>query len=253
MRSSVRTTRNMAAVLCGLLAICFWALAAHAQSQPDYAAIVAATDRSEADRNADKRRDPLPFLVFAALKPGMKVLDMGAGAGYSTELVARCVAPNGIAYGQNPPTLGERAKAAFEARTKTPAGKNIVADFRPFDDPVPPDVHDLDAVTFLFAYHDTTYQPVDRAQMNRKLFEALKPGGELVIADHSAKPGEGISVAKTNHRIEESTVRQEIEAAGFKFVASGDFWRHPEDPRDFNVNRPTGPVDNFVLKFEKPR
>jgi len=35
-------------------------------------------------------------------------------------------------------------------------------------------------------------------------------------------------------------------------LAEGDFLRHPEDPRDFNVNRPTGPVDEFVLRFEKP-
>src|SRR5262245_10169623 len=70
-------------------------LPASAQSAPDYAAIVAAPDRSDADRQADKRRDPLPFLSFAGLKPGMKVLDMGAGAGYSTELVARVVAPAG--------------------------------------------------------------------------------------------------------------------------------------------------------------
>jgi predicted methyltransferase len=88
--------------------------------------------------------------------------------------------------------------------------------------------------------------------MNRKLYAALKPGGILVIADHSAKPGEGISVAKTIHRIEESVLRREVEAAGFKLVGEGDFLRHPEDARDFSVNRPTGPVDEFVLKFQKP-
>jgi len=36
-------------------------------------------------------------------------------------------------------------------------------------------------------------------------------------------------------------------------IDQGDFLRHSEDPRDFNVNRPTGPVDEFVLRFEKPR
>jgi hypothetical protein len=36
------------------------------------------------------------------------------------------------------------------------------------------------------------------------------------------------------------------------FVAQGDFWRHPEDPRDFSVQPPTRPVDEFVLKFQKP-
>ena len=64
-----------------------------AQTAPDYAALMAAPDRSDADRAADKRRDPVPFLAFAGLMPGMKVLDMGAGAGYSTEIVARVIGP----------------------------------------------------------------------------------------------------------------------------------------------------------------
>ncbi|HLH94016.1 MAG TPA: methyltransferase [Xanthobacteraceae bacterium] len=220
---------------------------------PDYAALMAAPDRSDADRQADKRRDPVPFLAFAGLRPGMKVLDMGAGAGYSTELDARAVAPNGIVYGQNPPDFGERGKAAFAARLATPAMKDAVAVSRPFDDPVPDDVRDLDVITFLFFYHDTTYMKVDRAQMDRKLFAALKPGGFLVIADHAAKPGADISVGKTLHRIDEAVLRREVEAAGFKLAAEGAFWSHPEDTRDFTTQHPTGPVDEFVLKFQKPK
>jgi predicted methyltransferase len=69
---------------------------------------------SDADREADKRRDPLPFLAFADVRPGMKVLDMGAGRGYSTELIARAVAPSGMVYGQNPPDLPEKPKAHRE-------------------------------------------------------------------------------------------------------------------------------------------
>src|SRR5436190_12041970 len=108
---------------------------------------------------------------------------------------------------------------------KTPALKNAVALMRKYDDPLPADVSGLDLVTFFFFYHDVSYMEVDRAVMNRKLFAALKPGASLVIADHSAKPGEGISVAKTLHRIEESVLRKEIEAAGFKLAAQGDFLR----------------------------
>jgi predicted methyltransferase len=224
-----------------------------AQQAPDYAALLAAPDRSDADREADKRRDPVPFLAFAGLRPGMKVLDMGAGAGYSTELVARVVGSTGVVYGQNPPDNFERARNALAARAATPAMRNSVPVVRPYDDPLPADVHDLDMVTYLFFYHDTTYLNVDRAQMNRKLFAALKPGGVMVIADHSAKANSDISVGKTIHRIDESTVRREIEAAGFKLVAEGNFWRSPEDTRDSSTQRPTGPVDNFVLKFQKPQ
>src|SRR6516164_11384506 len=156
-----------------------------------YAAVVAAADRTDADRQTDQRRDPLKLLAFAAPRPGMKVLDMGAGGGYSTELMARAVAPGGVVYGQHPADLPERAKARFEARLQTPAGKNIVSLVRPFDDPLPADLRDLDLITFLFFYHDTTYMNVDRAEMDRKLYAALKPGGMLVIADHSARPGDG--------------------------------------------------------------
>src|SRR5258708_6997241 len=171
---------------------------------PDYAALMAAPDRSDADRQADKRRDPVPFLTFAGLRPGMKVLDMGAGAGYSTELDARAVGPTGTVYGQNSPDLSERGKAAFAARLATPAMKNSVGLARPFDDPLPADVHDLDVITFLFFYHDTPYMTVNRAEMDRILFAALKPGGTLLIADHAAKAGSDITVGKTLHRIDES-------------------------------------------------
>jgi predicted methyltransferase len=180
-----------------------------AQGTPDYTALIAAPDRSANDRATDARRDPLKLLSLIGARPGMKVLDMGAGGGYSTELMARAVGPNGVVYGQNPPNFSERATAAFEARTKTPAGKPMVGMSRPFDDPLPADVHDLDLVTFLFFYHDTTYMSVDRAQMNAKLFAALKPGGYLVIADHSAAAGAGTTVGRSLHRIEESALRRE--------------------------------------------
>jgi predicted methyltransferase len=223
------------------------------QSAPDYAAIIAAPDRTEADLQTDKRRDPAKLLEFTGARPGMKVLDIGAGGGYSTELMARAVAPTGVVYGQNPSDLSERAKTRFEARLKTPAGKNIVSLVRPFDDPLPADAREFDLVTFLFFYHDTTYMTVDRAEMNRKLYAALKPGGILVIADHSARAGDGTSVGKTLHRIEENVLRREVESAGFKLISEGNFWRHPEDPRDFSIQPPSGrPVDEFVLKFQKP-
>ncbi len=220
---------------------------------PDYAAIVAAPDRTDADRQADQRRQPAKMLAFTGVQTGMKVLDMEASAGYSTELLARAVGPAGTVYAQDSAAVIERfVKDKFDIRAQKPAMKNVVHVVRDFDDPIPPDVSNLDMITFFFAYHDITYMPVDRAVMNKKMFAALKPGGFLIIADHSAKPGDGITVAKTLHRIEESTLRQEIEAAGFKLVAEGDFLRHPEDPRDAAVFRPQVPVDEFVLKYQKP-
>jgi predicted methyltransferase len=220
----------------------------------DYGAIMAAPDRSDTDRNTDKRRDPLKLLNFIGVKEGMKVLDMEAGAGYTTELLARAVGPNGVVYAQDSAEILERqVKDKFDLRAQKPAMKGVIYVIRNYDDPLPPDVRNLDLITFFFAYHDMTYMQVDRAEMNRKLFAALKPGGYLLIADHSAKTGDGTSVGKTFHRIEESVLRKEVEAAGFKLVAEANFLRHPEDTRDVIVFRAPTPIDEFVLKYQKPQ
>ena len=229
------------------------AVSAQNARAPDYEAIVASPDRSDADRQVDPRRQPAKMLAFAGVKSGMKVLDMEASAGYSTELLARTVAPDGMVYAQDSAAVIERfVKDKFDIRAQKPAMKNVVHVIRDFDDPIPPEIGQFDLITFFFAYHDVTYMSVDRAAMNKKMFAALKPGGFLVIADHSAKAGDGINVAKTLHRIEESTLRKEIEAAGFKLAAEGEFLRHPEDPRDAAVFRPQVPTDEFVLKYQKP-
>ncbi len=219
----------------------------------DYGAIVASQDRSEADRQTDQRRHPELLLAFAGVRPGMKVLDMGAGAGYSTELLARAVGQTGVVYAQDSPAVvGRPANEKFDERAKKPVMKNVVRVLRDYEDPVPPGAGGFDLITFFFAYHDTAFMGVDRAKTNRRMFEALKPGGVLVVADHSAQAGAGVSVARSLHRIEEPVLKQEIEAAGFRLVAEGDFLRHPEDPRDAIVFRPKVPVDEFVLKFVRP-
>jgi predicted methyltransferase len=244
-------------VLFAILAMASAALPRSAAAQDatvDYAAIVAAPDRSDADRQTDVRREPVKMLAFTGVRPGMKVLDMDANAGYSTELLARAVGPTGVVYGQDSAELMERfVKDKFDLRAQKGAMKNVVHVVQPFDDPIPPGVGNLDMITFFFAYHDTTYMTVDRAQMNRKMFAALKPGGFLIIADHSAQACAGTTVGKTLHRIEESALRGEVEAAGFKLVAEGDFLRHPEDPRDKPVFKPEVPVNEFVLKYQKPQ
>lgn len=220
---------------------------------PEIRAVVASPDRSDADRKTDERRKPEMLLAFAGVRPGMRVLEVGAGAGYSAELLARGVGPQGVVYAHNSPdAIARFIKTRFDERAAKPVMGNVVKLIREFDDPVPDDVRSLDLATMLFEYHDTPAMGIDRAKMNRRIFDALKPGGYFVIADHSAKAGAGVSGSKTLHRIEESVVRQEVEAAGFKFVAAADFLRNPDDPRDATSNRSPIRVDAFVLKFVKP-
>ena len=220
---------------------------------PEIRALVASPDRSDADRKTDERRRPEMLLAYAGCKPGMKVLEVGAGSGYSAELLARCVGPRGVVYAHNSPdAIARFIKTRFDERAAKPVMRNVVKLVREFDDPAPGDVRDLDLVTMLYEYHDTPAAGVDRGKMNRRIFQVLKSGGHFVVVDHAAKAGTGVSAGKTLHRIDEALVRQEVEAAGFQFVASADFLRNPDDPRDATSSRATIRVDAFALKFAKP-
>ncbi len=252
-------------------------------SRDQIAAIVASPDRSAADRTNDIRRHPVDMLMFVAARPGSTALDVSTGGGYTTELLARVIGPTGLVYAQsrprnpnNPPpkpaapeggamtpppaataaprtTADVLADRSAEMKAASIAAAPIAYVALPFDNPVPPEaVGKLDLVTLMFNYHDFGFLGVDRASTNRAIFAALKPGGYFVIADHAGRPGTGISESGTLHRIEESFLRAEVEAAGFKLLAEGDFLRNPNDPRDQNTPNPPQPKDEFVLKFVKP-
>jgi len=269
------------------------ALSSTPLSGSQIAAIVAAPDRSAADRANDERRKPEQLLAFIGVGPGLAALDVSAAGGYTTELLARAIGPGGIVYGQSRPVVASAAAPAPSAaeggtgaapvagaasvasvrpppRRSSPeqlaersnnlalhqdAAAPVVAVVRPFETPVPPERADggLDLVTLMFNYHDLGWMGVDRAQLNAAVFRALRPGGVYVVADHAGRPGTGISESGTLHRIEEAFLRGEVEAAGFRFVEGAAFLRNPNDPRDRNTPEPPQPKDDFVLKFVKPR
>ncbi|MFL5312071.1 MAG: class I SAM-dependent methyltransferase [Myxococcales bacterium] len=222
-------------------------------------AAVSAPDRTPEDRALDGGRKPVETLEFLRLQPGMKVAELGAGAGYTTELMARSVAPNGVVYAQNPDLFIQRfLKTRWSERLSRPAMKNVVRVDREFDDPLPSEAKDLDLVLINVIYHDTTYMDVDRDKMNKAIFDALKPGGAYVIIDSSAKPGTGTADGKTLHRIDEQAVRAEVERAGFKLQTAGDFLRNPQDARDWDSSPGAaasagrrGQSDRFALRFVK--
>lgn len=255
-------------------------------TQERIAAIIASPDRSNADRTNDLRRKPEQMLAFIGIQPGQIALDLSAGGGYTTELLARSVGPSGRAYGQSQPPRptnappraavtpegnatpqlstsqatpsapqrpGRTSAQALAERAKNPSLSNLHAVVRVFEDPVPPElVGQLDLVTLMFNYHDLGHMGIDRARMNAAVFAGLKSGGTYVIADHAGRPGTGISEAGTLHRIEQAFLQKEVESAGFKLAANGDFLRNPSDPRDKNTPEPAQPKDEFVLKFVKP-
>ncbi len=254
--------------------------AAPSLSSARIAEVIASPDRSAPDRLIDARRKPQDMLTFIGVRPGMVVLDLSAGGGYTTELLARAVGAAGRVYAQTAPRTSRPAPAqsesggvsvappvvdragagpvappaALTARSIRFQAGQIVPVVQPFESPVPVEVASdrLDLVTLMFNYHDLGHLGVDRDRMNRAVFAALKPRGVWVIADHAGRPGTGISESGTLHRIEPSFLQAEVERAGFKLVQQGNFLRNPADPRDRNQPQPLQPKDEFVFKFIKP-
>jgi len=227
----------------------------------DAAAIVGADDRDPSDVEADLRRKPVELLEFLDLRAGMKVADIGAGSGYTTELLARAVGAKGKVFGQNTPFVLERfARAGWSARIAKPVNANVVSLEREFDDPFPDDIEPLDRVINVLFYHDFEWMKVDRAKHVADVFAALRPGGLYVIVDASALAGHGAQDSETLHRIEQALVERELEAGGFELVEQAEFLRNPADTRDWNAlpwrssdKADAGEFsDKFVLKFRKP-
>jgi predicted methyltransferase len=208
---------------------------------------IASPVRTDQDRQMDAARKPAEFLAFADVRPGMQVLDVSAGAGYTSQLLALAVGPNGRVWAQTP-----RPGPALAKRLADHPQGNLVLATRPFEDPIPEDAPKLDLVTLVLNYHDITYLPVDRAKMNARIFAALKPGGRYVVIDHSGRAGTGTSEGKTLHRIDETVVLDEVRKAGFVLEAEGNFLRNPADARDDSSGQPRVPTDKFALRFAKP-
>jgi predicted methyltransferase len=233
------------------------AACSRSSSSTDFSKIVAASDRTDKDKKLDDSRKPVETLKFFGVAPGMHVADLGAGGGYTTELVARVVGRSGSVIAQDSPDWGvPELEKLWESRLARPAMANTKHVMRQWDDPLPPEATNLDAVFFVCAYHDVLAEKIDQKKLDKAVFAALKPGGTFVIIDNSAKDGSGTKDCEPLHRIDEKVVRADLEEAGFKLVEEGSFLRNPGDTRDWNADPGADPrthtQDRFVLKFKKP-
>ena len=228
---------------------------------PGIRAALASPERLPGDRPRDVVRRPERGLDFFGIRPGMQVLDLFAGGGYYSEIVARLVGGEGAVMAYN--------DAAFD-RT---AQRELVQRFEPGRLPnvtvltAEPDALDLpeghfDAALLILAWHEM-YRPVDRrrpapevrTRFLSEVYGALKPGAVLGVIDHAAAAGTPPEQAAALHRIDPVRLRQDMVAAGFVLEADSDVLRNPGENRSLGVFDPEvrGRTDQVVLRFRKPQ
>ena len=226
----------------------------------EIAAAVADPARPQADRDRDADRKPAESLAFAGVKPGQTVADLIPGGGYFTRIFSAVVGSNGHVYAvatpkrpDAPPDRPDPA-AAVQAIAADPHYGNVTVvqqKLAEFSLPTPADV-----IWTSQNYHDIHNVPdFDVVAFDKKVFDALKPGGVFIVLDHEAEKGSGFRDTNTLHRIDSEAVKKEVESAGFKFVGASDVLHNANDPHTAKVFDPSirGKTDQFILKFRKPK
>jgi predicted methyltransferase len=233
--------------------------AAPAEVSADAPQIVAAlADSRRADDTArDAARHAADTLAFARIEPGDRVADIFPGGGYWTRLFAVAVGDEGRVY---PTIRADGVAGEYELPVLAVAAQypNAVMARTPYDALAYPEP--LDVIFTAQNYHDlpiASYNLGDRNAMNASAFAALKPGGIYVIIDHAAVDGAAVQTEDndaTLHRIDQATVRREVEAAGFVFDGESNVLRNAADARTVSVFDPSirGSTDQFMMRFRKP-
>lgn len=213
--------------------------------------------RPEADLKRDPTDHPAAMLRLAGIKPGMQVADLIGGSGYYSELLSYLVGPTGRVLLINNKESAQWS-SGLEARlagNRLPNVQSLTVDLNHMS--LPP--HRLDAVLLVKIYHDLYWvDPKDWPQIDvgsvlDQVATALKPGGVVLVIDHSAKAGTGAADASPLHRIDEAYAVTDFERHGLKLVAKSDLLRRPDDARDqITYKGPMlGKTDRFVLLFRK--
>jgi len=250
----MRMTSLAALVLGGLAA--FGAPAA--DPTPAYVtAALSAPDR-KADSADDAHRQVAAIMAFAQVKPGQDVVELIPGEGYWTKVFSGIVGDKGHVYTIWPDGYQQYVGESYAnwQKLSTTRYKNVSLIRGGAGDLKVPEPVDLVFTNQNYHdYHDPFMGPVDMVAFNKKVFEALKPGGRYVVLDHVAAKGSPPDVTETLHRIEADAVKREVEAAGFVLEAENDLLANPAHPHTKGVFDPSiqGRTDQFILKFRRPR
>ncbi len=258
--SALSLATRRAAVFLALLGV---ALAgANARASDVYNAAVGHAGRSSDDLKRDSLVHPADVLRLAGIKPGMQVADFLAGDGYYSELLSYLVGPKGHVYLLNNTAYDTWSEGHWKERIE---GRLPNVEHRTIDaEHLDLAAHSLDAILLIKVYHDLywvdedpkdNWPKYDVSRVLNEIDHLVKPGGILLLVDHSAKAGTGSADAGRLHRIDEAYARRDFEKHGFSYVSTSDVLRKPEDPRDqITYKGPrVGKTDRFVMVFRKSR
>jgi predicted methyltransferase len=244
------------------------------------AAALKSPHRAPGNAERDKFRHPAETLGFFNLRPDMAVLELDAGAGWYTELLAPVLFKKGKLTVSGPDPSGpstERAtlygktlRAMLDAAPEI--GSKVEYVNRAGDGSFTIGKENAyDAILALRTLHNWQR----KGSMDKNLaecFKALKPGGVLGVEAHRAKDGADPKVTAEKGYLPEKFVIERAQAAGFKLDGKSEVNANPKDTADHpegvwslaptfrkvpDADKPKleaiGESDRMTLRFVKPK
>lgn len=212
---------------------------------------VESSSRPAEQKARDANRKPAEVLALSGVKPGDTVVEFASFGQYFTAMLSDIVGAKGKVYMYDLPYTEKRAGEASRAFVAAhPNSMYELVDYNVLKLP-----SNVDIVFNVLYYHDLPLNNIDTASLNKRIFDALKPGGIFFIVDHNAAPGSGMRDTKALHRIDPEVIRKEVSAAGFQLVEESKLLAHPEDDHTKMVFSPglRGLTDQTIFKFRKPK
>ena len=212
--------------------------------------------RPEEEVRRDPERRPIETMQFFGLKPDMTVVELIPGAGWYTKVLGHALKKEGKLYvglstDRVEGKLEEWALPDVELISKETEFKE--SDIRHVYDleNINLDVKNVDMVLTFRNAHNLT--PKARAELNKEVFDALKPGGIYGVVDHTRRHNQPYT-RPVWRRLDPVLVIKEALDAGFEFVDFSDVHYYETDnlQLDTRDEKFEGPSDRFTLKFRKP-
>ncbi|XOV80618.1 MAG: methyltransferase domain-containing protein [Aestuariibacter sp.] len=207
-------------------------------------------DRLASDLQYDSKRKPAEILPFTQIGKGNRVLELGAGGGYTTELLARTVGDTGKVFAH---FLYDKERLKDNRLPNVvPMREHSLHDLAEVLTELKIEDSQLDAVVVFFVLHDIYLNNEMSDALLTTLHGALKPGGKFIILDNAARADSGLTHIGDLHRIGEDFVISVMTEAGFKFDAQSNVLRNEADDRTKPWGDFKGLQDRFAFRFVKP-
>ncbi len=222
-----------------LVICCLFMVSSSLAVPPNYLELLNSDARPAGDRTRDGVRRPYQVMELAGVEEGMTVADIISGGGWYVRVLSLAVGDEGTVYTQGLGGRGAPPEDILAMNNVEPV--SAVSDI--------PD-NSLDLLVFSLESHHFSGEA--GASMYGQIYDALKPGGVLIVTDHIAEP-DNANYADI-HRMPISVARETITDSGLVIEAESDMLRNNVDDHTRIIFDPMlgRNTDRFLFIVRKP-